>query len=198
LPVRGGCKPIHARRYVVGGQQRARQEKRDGQGKVVCHWTCLTFMMPQTARSFQDSQRPREHGSEEPRILQAATKESFVMQFMANPRFLTIYSGVLTTVFAVTILGGFAGPAKKSAFDEISVQRINIAEPDAALRMVLCHKARVPGLIVKGKEYPRKDRQTAGVLFFDDEGTENGGLIFGGIKGKDGKVESWGTLSFDR
>ncbi|HEY6372662.1 MAG TPA: hypothetical protein VIX37_18940 [Candidatus Sulfotelmatobacter sp.] len=36
------------------------------------------------------------------------------------------------------------------------------------------------------------------MLFFDDEGTENGGLIFGGSKNKDGKVESWGQLSFDQ
>jgi hypothetical protein len=50
---------------------------------------------------------------------------------------------------------------------------------------------------VKGKKYPF-DRHTAGMLFFDDEGTENGGLIFGGMKDKDGKVESYGHLSFDK
>ena len=51
---------------------------------------------------------------------------------------------------------------------------------------------------MKGKEYPHEKRKTAGILFFDDEGTENGGLIFGGMRGKDGKVESWGHLSFDQ
>lgn len=120
------------------------------------------------------------------------------MKFTSSPRFLTIYSGVLTAVFAGTILGGFASPARKSAFEEIDVQRINIVEPDGALRMVLSCKSRVPGLILKGKEYSREDRKTAGMLFFDDEGTENGGLIFGGRKDKDGKVESWGHLSFDQ
>jgi hypothetical protein len=30
------------------------------------------------------------------------------MKFMSNPRFLAIYSGFLTAIFAVTILGGFA------------------------------------------------------------------------------------------
>jgi hypothetical protein len=34
------------------------------------------------------------------------------MKFMASPRFLTMYSGVLTAIFATTILGGFASPAK--------------------------------------------------------------------------------------
>jgi hypothetical protein len=142
--------------------------------------------MPQTVGAFQ----PREQAGGDSRILG--------MKFMASSRFLTIYSGVLTAVFAVTILGGFAGPAKKSTFEEIYVQRINIVEPDGTLRMVLSGKSRAPGLIVKGKEYPREDRKTAGVLFFDDEGTEDGGLIFGGMKDKNGKVESWGHLSFDR
>jgi hypothetical protein len=68
----------------------------------------------------------------------------------------------------------------------------------AQWRMVLSDRTRFPGLIVKGKEYPHEQRKTAGILFFDDAGTENGGLIFGGMKGKEGNVESWGHLSFDQ
>jgi len=120
------------------------------------------------------------------------------MKLRSSQRFLTIYSGVLTLVFAVTVFGGFAATARRSMFDEIDVHRINVLEPDGTLRMVLSDKSRFPGLIVKGKEYPHEERKTAGILFFDDEGTENGGLIFGGMKGKEGKVESWGHLSFDQ
>jgi hypothetical protein len=36
------------------------------------------------------------------------------------------------------------------------------------------------------------------MLFFNDEGTENGGLIFGGSKDKQGKITSYGHLSFDQ
>ena len=111
-------------------------------------------------------------------------------------RVLLIYSGVLTVVLCVVLLSG-ASSQKKTTFDEIDVKRINLVEPDGTIRMVISNRADFPGLIVKGKEYPH-DRQTAGMLFFDDEGTENGGLIFGGSKGKDGKVESWGHLSFDQ
>ena len=117
---------------------------------------------------------------------------------MSRERFLTLYSGVLTAVFAATILAGFASRTRQTSFDEISVRRINIVEPDGTLRMVLSGKAAAPGLIIKRKEYPRQDRQTAGIIFFDDEGTEDGGLIFGGAKNKDGKVESFGHLSFDQ
>src|SRR5262249_9926008 len=105
------------------------------------------------------------------------------MKFTANPRFLTVYSGVLTAVFAITFLSGFAG-GKRTTFEEIYVQRINIVEPDGTLRMVLSCKSKAPGVIIRGKEYPHPNRKTAGVLFFNDEGTENGGLSFGGMKEK--------------
>jgi GNAT superfamily N-acetyltransferase len=36
------------------------------------------------------------------------------------------------------------------------------------------------------------------MLFFDDEGTENGGLIFAGKQGADGKIMSGVSLTFDR
>ncbi len=111
-------------------------------------------------------------------------------------RFLTIYSGVLTAVFAVTILGGFA-PPKKTVFEEITVQRVNIIEPDGTLRMVISDKALFPGIYLKGQEHPHPNRKTAGMLFFNDEGTENGGLTFGGGKDKNGQVSSYGHLSFD-
>jgi hypothetical protein len=66
------------------------------------------------------------------------------------------------------------------------------------LRTVISNKARFPGLIIRGKEH-RHPRPQAGMLFFNDEGTENGGLIFGGDKDKDGKIiDSGGSLTFDQ
>ena len=117
---------------------------------------------------------------------------------MFAQRFLAIYSGILTCVFAATVMSGFAARSKKASFDEINVRRINFTEPDGTIRMILSNKTDAPGLIIQGKEHPHPDRQSAGIIFFDDEGTENGGLIFGGSKGKDGKVESYGHLSFDK
>ena len=64
------------------------------------------------------------------------------------------------------------------------MRRINIVEPDGTTRMILSNKADAPGLIIRRKEYPHPDRKSAGVIFFDDEGTENGGLIFGDLKRK--------------
>lgn len=116
-------------------------------------------------------------------------------KLFSSQRFLAVYSGVLTVVFAFTVLGGFAPPRRQS-FEEINVRRINIVEPDGTLRMVLSDKALLPGIVIKGKEHPHPNRSSAGILFFNDEGTENGGLSFGGEK-KSGKATSYGHLSFD-
>jgi hypothetical protein len=132
------------------------------------------------------------------------------MRLIAHPRFLTVYSGVLTVVFAATVgLGIENGVSilhpvhaertpRNATFDEITVQRINIVEPDGTTRLVIADKGRFPGSFFKGKEGPRADRTgEAGMLFMNDEGTENGGLIFGGYQRADGIPHSWGHLSFD-
>lgn len=118
------------------------------------------------------------------------------MKFDAG-RALMLYSGALTA--AVIWLGlTAASPSIKDArFDTIDVGRINVREPNGTLRMTIASSARAPGFIGDGKEYPRPDRRMAGVLFFNDEGTENGGLIFAG-KEAGGKASSGGSLTFDR
>src|SRR5258708_15432141 len=120
------------------------------------------------------------------------------MKTLSRDRFLAIYSGVITAAFLYSITTALAPPAKKVTFDEIEVKRINVVEPDGTLRLVISDKAHFPGLIVKGKEYPHETRKTTGILFFDDEGTENGGLTFGGMKDKSGKGSRYGHPSFDK
>jgi len=106
---------------------------------------------------------------------------------MLGQRFLVIYSGMLTVAFAVSMLTGFA-KSPVATFDEIDVQRINVREPDGTLRMVISDSAKLPGVIVKGKEQPKVDRPQAGMIFFNDEGSENGGLIFGGKRDAHGEA----------
>jgi hypothetical protein len=122
------------------------------------------------------------------------------MKILSSQRFLVVYSGVLTLIFCVTVLCGFSGATtKRQSFDEIDVHRINVREPDGTLRMVISNMQSFPGAIIQGKEYPHKDRKTAGMLFFDNEGTEDGGLIFGAFKDAQGKLtESNVHLSFDQ
>jgi hypothetical protein len=120
------------------------------------------------------------------------------MKFLSSQRFLAIYSGVLTVTFAVTVLTAFKMPSRSATFDQLTVQRLNVVEPDGTPRIVMSSKARFPGLYYHGKDQARTDRDTAGMIFINDEGTENGGLIFGGYKDAKGVPHGYGHLSFDR
>ncbi len=117
--------------------------------------------------------------------------------FVGSQRFLAFYSGALTLVVALALFAA-AARSGKTRFEEIDVQRINLVEPDGTVKLVLSNKALFPGILYRGKEYPHPNRKTAGILFLNDEGTENGGLIFGGSKDAKGNVSSYGHLSFDR
>jgi len=121
-----------------------------------------------------------------------------MVRAMASQRFLMIYSGVLTVAFVATVLGGVAFVLRKQRFQEIDVERINLVEPDGTLRMIISDKARFPGMPIKGKDFPHPGgRKETGMIFLNDEGTENGGLIFGG-KNENGKLSSYGSLTFDQ
>jgi hypothetical protein len=103
----------------------------------------------------------------------------------------------ISVLLGVIAWGQAAAERKVTSFVEIDVQRINVREPDGTLRMTISNSATAPGLIFKGTEHPFPNRQAAGVLFFNDEGTENGGLLFGGAK-KGQNASSGGHLSFDQ
>jgi hypothetical protein len=82
-------------------------------------------------------------------------------------------------------------------FDEISVERINIVEKSGFNRMVLANSERSPGVDKYGKEVWRSEEARPGMIFYNDEGTENGGFVFRGHK-KDGQVDHGLHMSFDR
>ncbi|HEX4156311.1 MAG TPA: hypothetical protein VHY48_11915 [Acidobacteriaceae bacterium] len=124
---------------------------------------------------------------------------------MANTiasRYLVVYSAVVTAAFIVTVYFGFIQPvhgAQRTAdFDRIRVHRIDLVEPDGTVRLILSNRADFPGSFFHDKEIQRPDRaDAAGLLFINDEGTEDGGLIYGG-KLVNGQPSSFGHLSFDQ
>jgi hypothetical protein len=98
----------------------------------------------------------------------------------------------------LVVLLSRARASQQASFDELTVHRMNVVEPDGTLRMVISNHAKLPGIIVKGKEQPFA-RPQAGMIFYNDEGSENGGLIFGGHSNPRGEViDSGGSLSFDK
>lgn len=82
---------------------------------------------------------------------------------------------------------------------ELTVERINIVEPDGTPRVIISNRARYPGSFLEGEEIARPDRTSfAGMLFINDEGTENGGLLQRGSVEADGHPAAAMSLTFDR
>jgi hypothetical protein len=80
------------------------------------------------------------------------------MTILSNPRFLAVYSGLLTITFFVVVVFG-AVALHNRTFGTITARRINIVEPDGTVRLTISNRADFPGAWNRGKEYARPDRQ---------------------------------------
>ena len=68
-------------------------------------------------------------------------------------RLLKGYALVVTVLLGTLSIAAFRQSAQKTRFTEIDVERINIVEPDGALRMVISNRPRSIGPIYKGKPF---------------------------------------------
>ena len=62
---------------------------------------------------------------------------------------------------------------------EITVERINVVDRDGTLRMVISNKDRMHPGVMDGKTIDRP-RPYAGIIFFNDQGDESGGITYAG------------------
>lgn len=121
-------------------------------------------------------------------------------------RFLKLYAFAMTALMIVIVLSGFrqAAPGvqgtqgQRAKFTEIDVERINVLEPNGNYRMVISNRARSIGPIFRGKPFGYPGGTRPGIIFFNDENTENGGLTFTGQRNPDGKFRSGLHMSFDQ
>jgi hypothetical protein len=66
-------------------------------------------------------------------------------------------------------------------FKLLTAERVDIVEPDGKIRMTISNReSQHPGTI-DGKVLPKRDRP-AGMIFFNDDGDECGGLVYDGDK----------------
>jgi hypothetical protein len=105
------------------------------------------------------------------------------------------YAVVSAVLLPLVVASNFAG-SKTTKLEVLDVERINIVEKDGTLRLTISNKELSPGLIERGKDLT-PSRGRTGLIFYNDEGTECGGLIFSG-KTADGKTTAVGSLTFDQ
>jgi hypothetical protein len=114
-------------------------------------------------------------------------------------RFLKAYAFVATTAILILAIVAYL-QMRRTHFTEIDVQRINVVEPNGTLRLAITNHARMPDPVIEGKSYPLRTGTGgagAGLIFFNDEGNENGGLTYTGRKTPNGYTAGAG-LTFDQ
>lgn len=119
-------------------------------------------------------------------------------QIRRELRILKGYAIIVTMLFGTLSLAAFRQANQKQRFTEIDVERINVVENDGKLRMVISNRDRSIGPIYKGKPFGYPGGTRPGIIFFNDEGTENGGLTFNGRREADGTFRSSSGFSFDQ
>lgn len=118
-------------------------------------------------------------------------------QLERDVRFLKRYATMSTAAMVILGLTAFTRSAP-TRFDEIDVQRINVVEPNGLYRMVISNRPRSIGPVYKGKPFGYAGGGRPGIIFFNDEGTENGGLTFTGSRKPDGTYSASTHMSFDQ
>lgn len=107
-----------------------------------------------------------------------------------------IYLAANALLTLVILTSAFAA-RRGERFEEIDVERINIVEKNGQLRMVIANRARTPGPVERGIPFGYPAGRRVGMIFYNDEGTENGGLTFEG-RMKDSVPTAYGGLTFDQ
>lgn len=111
-------------------------------------------------------------------------------------RFLRVYALTSSLILVVLCTAAFRQGAVSGKFDELTVGRINVADADGTLRLVISNKDRMHPGMMDGKMIDRP-RPVAGLLFFNEEGDEVGGLTFTGRE-VDGRGRADGGIMFDQ
>lgn len=117
------------------------------------------------------------------------------MSIRRQLRVLQAYAAASFAVAAFFSLTAFTQPTSTQRIDELNVHRINVLDANGTLRMVISNKDRMHPGVMDGVTINRP-RPVAGMLFFNDEGDEVGGLTFTGTD--DGGRRANAGIMFDQ
>lgn len=112
-------------------------------------------------------------------------------------RVLRLWAATSSLLLVVVAAAAFARPAAPPRnAGEITVERLNVVDHDGTLRLVIAGKDRMHPGVMDGVLIDRP-RPVAGLIFFNDQGDEVGGLAYSGQE-KDGVRTADASLMFDQ
>jgi len=112
-------------------------------------------------------------------------------------RVLKGYAVASSVLLGLLTLGAFR-QSTTPRFEELDAERVNIIEKNGQIRLVLANKARTPGPMERNVPFGYGPGTRTGLIFYNEEGTEAGGMIWTGQATVDGKASAVGSLTFDQ
>jgi len=110
-------------------------------------------------------------------------------------RILQAYTAISLALTPFLSLTAFKQSNAAQRIDELTVQRLNVVDANGTLRFVLSNKDKMHPGVVDGVTINRA-RPVAGMLFFNDEGDEVGGLTYAGTDDNGRRADA--RLMFDQ
>jgi hypothetical protein len=111
-------------------------------------------------------------------------------------RLLQAWAVVSSAGAIVVCVAAFARQPAPAAPGELTVQRLNVVDANGTLRLVLAGKDRMHPGVVDGVTIDRP-RPVAGLIFFNDEGDEVGGIAYSG-QVTNGERRASALIAFDQ
>lgn len=117
-----------------------------------------------------------------------------------NRELVLLRTFAVSTVAIMTALLLFAFKTNENQkFGTIDVERINIVEADGTVKMIITNVAQFPNgeTIINDKPINKNRKKRSGMLYFNEDGLECGGLIYDGAKNENGHSSGL-SLTYDR
>ena len=102
-------------------------------------------------------------------------------------RLLSLYALLLTA------LGIWLALRESVHVKSLTAETVDIVEPDGTIKLALFNKEHLPPAVVNGVKLPRSGGGESGLMFYNEEGTECGGLTYSGKAAQTGM-----SLTFDK
>lgn len=108
----------------------------------------------------------------------------------------------LIVINGLIMLTALNRPLHNGKFEEIEAEKISIMGTHGKPVMTLANKRLIPGVMLDGKSYPREfsdgRENYSGIIFFNEQGDEVGGLVYNGFPTSDTSFFAIEHLSFDQ
>lgn len=108
---------------------------------------------------------------------------SEVMRLRRQMNYFRLYT-IVTSVIIFALLGyGFTKSSQGDIIKHLRAEKIEIVEPDGSVKLSLFNKENLPPAVINGKKLSRQGGGESGLMFYNTEGEECGGLTYSGQEG---------------